>query len=61
MIRTEREKKNGRLVDVAQTSGEIVEWRRLQQKNLEQTGLAEWERVNSVQPSEQLVRTPEPH
>ena len=59
MIRTEREKKNGRLVDVAQTSGEIVEWRRLQQKNLEQTGLAE--RVDSVQPSEQLVRTPEPH
>ena len=54
------EKRNGRLVGAAGTSKERAEWRRLQRKNLKQTGLAEKERVASVPQTEQLARTPEP-
>ena len=34
-----RREKNGRLVGVAETSGELAEWRRLQRKNLNILGL----------------------
>ena len=45
MARTEREsdrrkeKRNGRLYGVAETSNERAEWRRLQRKNLNKLGL----------------------
>ena len=53
-----REKRNGRLVGTAETSGRLAEWHRLLKK-LEHTGSAEKERVDSVPQSEQLASMPE--
>ena len=37
-IEPESEKRNGRLVGAAETSGELAKWRRLQRKNLSKLG-----------------------
>ena len=56
MVRTEREsggeeKKSDRLVGATETSKELAEWRRLQQRNLSILGLLkrkEWPRCHRV-------------
>ena len=50
---------NGRLVGDVETSGEFVEWPRVQPKKLVQTKPAKKESVATVPPSELMARTPE--
>ena len=44
----EEEKKNGRLVDVPETSKELAEWRRLEQKKLEHTWPSEKSGLSAI-------------
>ena len=52
--------KSGRLLGTAESSKELAEWRRLQQKNLSILGLLKRKRVASVPQREQLASTPQP-
>ena len=54
------EKRNDRLVGVAETSKKRAERRRLQNRNLNILGLLKKERVASVPQRKQLASTPEP-
>ena len=49
--------RNGSLADTAETSEDLVEWRRLQRKNLNILGLAKKKRMASVPQREQLAST----
>ena len=54
------ERRNGRLVDAAETSKERAEWRRLQQKNLNILGLPKRKEWPQCHRREQLESTLEP-
>ena len=52
--------RSGRLIGAAETSKELAEWRRFQQRKFECTGPAQKERVAIVPQREQLASMPEP-